>query len=90
MKVDTEMYSIGWLLSYWLKLRTWKTPNGAEFFVPHRIYLENLQNNLDEIQMDLLFNGIGYTQQYVGKYDMAIKYYEKSLQINPEDADSIF
>ena len=52
----------------------------AGLLVPHGMYLENLQNALGDQKMVELQERLGYQQLYgVGKYDVALKYYEKVL-----------
>ena len=51
----------------------------AGLLVPHGIYLENLQNHISDHEMAKFQEKIADQQDEVGKYSIALKYYEKAL-----------
>mgnify|MGYP000911157574 CR=1 FL=1 len=54
----------------------------ADLLVPHAIHLESLQNSIKDLKMIILYERIGKHQLFaVGKYDVAMKYFEKILLI---------
>ena len=54
----------------------------VSLLIPHAIHLKDLQNTINKLKMAELQEKIGYHQLYgVGKYHVALKYFENALAI---------
>ena len=60
-------------------IRDMRDVRRAGLLVPHGIYLENLQNHISDHEMAKFQEKIADQQDEVGKYSIALKYYEKAL-----------